>query len=109
MWSYEELQEIMRNVVLSPAMTEEDIEAERIRQENEKELTQLRVRYDKLLDKREKMLFCYGITNKLTKDPTLRDQAYSRLHNSKSWRGNEWEIEQTKRHIEYLEHELKGE
>ena len=109
MWSYEELVKIRHNAVLSPAMTEEQLEAERIREANEKELKRLRVKYDKLLDKREKMLFCYGITNKLTKDPTLRDQAYSRLHNSKSWRGNEWEIEQAKMHIEYLEHELKGE
>lgn len=110
MWTSAELDEKMRTMVFCPAPTEAEIEAAAIRKANEKELERLRVKYDKLLDKRVKMLFCYGITDKqLSADPTLRDQACSKLHRSKSWRGNEYEIEQTKRNIEYLESELKGE
>ena len=108
MWTYDELKEIERSAVLLPAMTDEQLEAAMIRKDNEKELKRLRVKYDRLLDKRDKMLFCAGV-----KDATIsewkRGMNRELLKKRKTWIGNEYEIEQTKRNIEYLEYELKGE
>lgn len=74
------------------------------RKEDQKDLDHLRVKYDHLLDKRERMLFCAGATDPSASE-YARGLARSRLERTKAWRGNEYDIMLTKRNIEYLERE----
>lgn len=80
----------------------DDEEEQRIA--DEKALKQLRLRYDRLLDKRERLLFCAGVTDPSAPEST-RELARAKLERTRAWRGNEYDIMLTKRNIEYLERE----
>jgi hypothetical protein len=80
----------------------DDEEEQRIA--DEKALKQLRLRYDRLLDKKDRMLFCAGATDPSAPEST-RGLARAKLERTKAWRGNEYDIMLTKRNIEYLERE----
>lgn len=80
----------------------DDEEEQRIA--DEKALKQLRLRYDHLLDKKQRMLFCAGVTDPSAPEST-RGLARAKLERTKAWRGNEYDIMLTKRNIEYLERE----
>lgn len=80
----------------------DDEEEQRIA--DEKALKQLRLRYDRLLDKKQRMLFCAGATDPSAPEST-RGLARAKLERTKAWRGLEYDLATTKRNIEYLERE----
>ena len=71
------------------------------RKDDQKALDLLRVKYDHLLDKRARMLFCAGATDPSASE-YARGLARAKLERTKAWRGNEYDIMLTKRNIEYL-------
>lgn len=103
MWTYEQLLEIEKLPFL-PALTEEQEEHLRIKEENEKELERLEAKLDRMLEKRRRMLFCAGVTN--TASEAMRDRCRTRLEKTKAWRGNEYDIANVRKNIEYINRDL---
>lgn len=98
----EEEKSVPEEVFCDDEIAADDEEEQRIA--DEKALKQLRLRYDHLLDKKQRMLFCAGATDPSAPEST-RELARAKLERTKAWRGNEYDIMLTKRNIEYLERE----
>lgn len=70
-----------------------------------KEIAAEQKKLDRLLDKRARMLFTYGVTSSASE--VSRQQARSRLERTKGWRGNEYDLSCCREHIRYKELELE--
>lgn len=106
----------------------EQCDRDRRKAEAKKEIAKLETRLDRLLEKRHKMIFCAtpdtkeedpysrqyyeipGVTDAESKHrlsvEDKKERAIQRLKRTKAWKGNEYEIEWTKKNIEYLREEL---
>ena len=80
---------------------EEDPERKAI----EKELKRLYRVLDGLYTRRDRMLYVYGA---MGEDSTWKEAAQAKLERNKAWRGLDFDIRYTERHVEMLENDLEG-